>query len=372
MRILVIAPEYPPEVGGIGAYAFELDKGLKSNGVETLMLASSPGPNAPGLTRLPGWMNRRGLKLAGFLLSSAWLVLRFRPDAVLAMSWPQAGLAAWGLRLIGGPPYAVAAHGYELLRYKKGLMRHLMRLVLGRAGLLVANSSYTAGLLTLMGADTARVLVINPPVDQAAWPKEPDTRATVRRLNLTGKRVLLTTSRLEPRKGQAQVIRALNALKEEFPDLVYVMTGEGEFSAELEDLAAGLGVADRLRFAGFVSAGELARLYRLAEIYVSPSLAQGSQVEGFGISFIEAGLYELPVIAGATGGTRDAVEHGKTGFLLDPEDVGELTAALRLLLTNPGLAERTGRYASKRSGSRFTPQAAGRRLSQALKGMTSR
>jgi phosphatidylinositol alpha-1,6-mannosyltransferase len=91
---------------------------------------------------------------------------------------------------------------------------------------------------------------------------------------------------------------------------------------------------------------EIAEAYATATVYVGPSrLDRGINVEGFGISFVEAGASGTPSVAGDSGGVRSAVRDGETGFVVPPQDIKAIAAALRTLLADPARCEAMGRAA---------------------------
>jgi phosphatidylinositol alpha-1,6-mannosyltransferase len=97
-----------------------------------------------------------------------------------------------------------------------------------------------------------------------------------------------------------------------------------------------------------VDDADLPGLYRLATLYLGLSREEGREVEGFGISFVEASASGLPVVAGRSGGVPDAVRDGVTGVLVDPADVASITREVGALLSAPDrLAEMAaaGRHA---------------------------
>ena len=145
--------------------------------------------------------------------------------------------------------------------------------------------------------------------------------------------VLLLTVGLASRKGHDMVIGALPTLLRTVPDVTYVMVGAGP-QGYLDELARELRVRDRVIFTGPVSDELLSAIYGLCDIFVMPSrqdLAQHS-VEGFGLVFLEANACGKPVIAGRSGGTDDAVVHGVTGFLVDPDDPDDIATLLETFL----------------------------------------
>lgn len=171
------------------------------------------------------------------------------------------------------------------------------------------------------------------------------------------------------RKGHAQVLAAMRSLKERYPNLVYVITGNGEYRAELQRLTREYALEGQVRFTGFLPREEVWQLYQRADIYISPSLEDQGDVEGFGLSFVEAGLCGKPVIAGRSGGVADVVLDGETGILVDARNPDEVARALQTLLDNPPLRERLGKAARERALKEFTLEAQARKMLAALEDM---
>jgi glycosyltransferase involved in cell wall biosynthesis len=172
--------------------------------------------------------------------------------------------------------------------------------------------------------------------------------------HLAGKRVMLTVSRLIAAKGHDLVLRALAILQTRFPDLVYVIVGEGPEKKRLQDLSISLGVNNRVHFAGYVSDEALEAYYGACDVFVMAGRVTTHFVEGFGLVLIEAGIRRRPVVSTWVGGIREAVRHNKTGLLIAPEDVAQLTDALRQLLTNQELRIMLGENAEKFISGSFT------------------
>ena len=146
---------------------------------------------------------------------------------------------------------------------------------------------------------------------------------------------MLTVARLVPHKGQDIVIRAIAMLREDFPNLKYVLVGEGHDEQRLRALATELGVSRNVVFAGPISDDELPEAYATSTIYAGASRVDLEiNVEGFGISFLEASSSGLPVVAGDSGGVRSAVLDGQTGIVLPPKDVDSWARTLRNLLND--------------------------------------
>jgi len=279
------------------------------------------------------------------------------------MVWTHDGLVAYLLKKLFGLRYAIFAHGSEIIQTQGRLQRRLMTKVFRKADWVVANSHFTQRQVAALGIDTRKITVIHPPVERSSVLA---ASSIDHEFGLEGRRFLLTAARLVKRKGHGQVIRVLSQIRNHYPDLAYVITGNGSLRSTLELLAQEYGVQDRVRFAGYVSRDKLCQLYRRCTIYISPSEDDEGDVEGFGISLLEAGSYGKPVIAGRSGGVSDAVLDHQTGLLVDSRNLEEIRTALVTLLDKPALAEQLGERARERVEREFSLRGQGERLLRVL------
>lgn len=146
--------------------------------------------------------------------------------------------------------------------------------------------------------------------------------------------VLLTLTRLsfkERYKGYDNVLVSIKQLKQKYPRIKYLITGkyEPEEKDRLDKIIESLSLYNTVIFTGFIPDEEIAEYFNLADCYIMPS-----KKEGFGIVFIEAMYYRLPVIAGGIDGSTDALLNGKLGLLVNPDDQGELTTAMEKMINN--------------------------------------
>jgi glycosyltransferase involved in cell wall biosynthesis len=144
---------------------------------------------------------------------------------------------------------------------------------------------------------------------------------------------ILSVSRLIARKGLDTLIAALASSQR--PDLFLDMVGDGPIRASLQQLAVSFGVADRVRFHGFLEQPSLARLYAQADIFVLPSVA-----ESCSMALLEAMAAGLPLIVTKVGGTIELVEHGYNGLMVGARNVDDLSAALQTLARDRAQRER--------------------------------
>jgi glycosyltransferase involved in cell wall biosynthesis len=158
--------------------------------------------------------------------------------------------------------------------------------------------------------------------------------------------VVLTCARLDEQKGHDVLLRAAAQL----PEVAFAFAGEGPERGRLEELAAELGVADRILFLGYRT--DIPQLLAACDVFALPSLYEGSS-----LAVLEAMAARRAVVSSAIGGTDELIEDGESGVLVAPGEVDPLAAALRGLLTDGERRERLGRRARERVEADFTPAA---------------
>ena len=255
------------------------------------------------------------------------------------------GYTVWWVARQAGLPYLIYVNGGDLLREREKarswFKRQVTKRIFSDAAGVVANSAWTA---SLTGDVMRQVGVKRPPpvaaidlgTDPVHFHPGRDTGVLRAKLDLGDGPVILTVARLVPHKGQDIGIRAVASLAREFPTLRYLLVGEGHDEGRLRALADDLNVSDRVVFAGVLSDEEVAEAYAMASIYLGLSrIDRGVNVEGFGISFVEAGASGTPSVGGDSGGVRAAVRDGVTGIVVTPDDVSAAVSALRSLLGDP-------------------------------------
>jgi glycosyltransferase involved in cell wall biosynthesis len=159
----------------------------------------------------------------------------------------------------------------------------------------------------------------------------PKNRELSARLQLDGKRVVLTVGRVsgsERYKGFDEVIDVLPDLVRDHPDLMYVIGGGGTDASRLAAKSVERGVAKHIVFTGIFPEAMKADLYNLADVYAMPSRG-----EGFGFVFLEAMASGVPVIASKHDGGCEALLEGKLGTLVDPANLAELRVSINDQLT---------------------------------------
>jgi phosphatidylinositol alpha-1,6-mannosyltransferase len=261
------------------------------------------------------------------------------------------GLVARWMNIRYGIPYLCFIHGEDInIATTSCELKILTQSILKNAYRLVANSNFTVGLLRNdWQVPEEKIALMHPGIDVSQF-SQVARDPVARKYTTEGDMVLLTVGRLQKRKGQDAVIRSVAKLREKHPNLRYLIAGVGEQMAELRRLVAELSLEKQVLFLGAVSDQEMMDCYRECDIFVMSNRAVGKDCEGFGIVFLEAQAHGIPVIAGANGGTGDAMVHGLTGLRVDCQDYENpvhLTEAIDDLVSTPELRRNMGMVGRK-------------------------
>ena len=373
MRHLLVTNDFPPKVGGIQSYLWELWRRLRSEEVAVL---TTPYAGASDWDRGQPFHVERTRER--FLLPTPSLARRIDAcadhfGAQVVLLDPVLPLGVIGPRL--RHPYGVVLHGAEVtvpgrLPGSRAALRHVLR---------GANLVVSAGRYALSEAEraTGRVLPavdVPPGVDVDRFRPLTDVeRKDARRgfgLPVDGE-VVLGLSRLVPRKGFDVVIKAAARMADEYPDLTVAIGGTGRDRRRLESVARNSPSA-AVRFFGRVPEEALARLYGCADVFAMACRNRwfGLEQEGFGIVFLEAAAAGVPQVAGESGGSGEAVVDGETGFVVhDPQDPTAVADSLRALLGDAERRREMGAAARRRAETEFSYDVLAERLRTAIDGM---
>jgi len=241
------------------------------------------------------------------------------------------------------------AHGEEILVARSsGQLRRMASAVYRWSDVVIANSRSTEELVRDL-VPSANLVCVHPGVDVDAYYCDPDEISRFRRQwEWPADTIIVTTiARMEPRKNQSVVIRAIADLRKQGFPLAYVCGGDGEEKQNLVDLAHLLNLEAWVKFPGRISEEEKVVTLNASDIYAMPSIHAGEMIEGFGIVFLEAGAAGIPSIAGNVGGQPEAVLDGKTGLIVDGKDVCQVADAIRSLASNAELRGQMAREVRK-------------------------
>ena len=248
-------------------------------------------------------------------------------------------------------PHVITTHGtYGLIWHEYKPDRSLYERVLKRTALVCPVSQGTAELLQTYFGEALKNTRVHPVLNGNDFYK---TVTAEKALNRQPPQppILLTVGDVKPRKGQHLSLEAFAKIKERFPETHYHIAGlykQNDYYRQLQQFIASKDLQD-VTFIGAISDEELCREYQSASVFVLTPQQEGLHFEGFGLVYLEAGAYGLPVVGTLTGGVSDAVQEGVTGFLAKPGDVDGIAAAILRLLKDPELASQMGQANRHRS-----------------------
>ena len=325
MKIAVLTLDFPPQVGGVQTYLYEISRRLGET--------HKVGIVTPVKGQLPPAVPLQKITLSHGNAFRFWQALRAtQPDRVLVgHAHPQLLLPA---AVYTRNHHLTIAHGNDYLAAQQRWHRLLFNWLLSHSRQLVTHTQANAQHLKRLGLPDACVVYpgtdptwFTPPIAPAPFPP-----------------VLLTVGRLVARKGIDTVLYALPPLLSSYPDLRYHIVGDGPDRARLQALAQALRITPSVIFSGEVDHVQLLTAYQQAHIFVMPVREEekGTSVEGFGIVYLEASACGLPVIAGRSGGASEAVRHEHTGYLVAPNAPEAVARVVLNLLENPERRQQMG------------------------------
>jgi len=370
---ILVTNDFPPKVGGIQSYLWELWKRLPN---EDFYVYTTPFPNDEKFDlEQPFHIVRSNNKvlLPTPIVSKNVQKLTKDLEGELIV-WDPAfplGLVAPKSRI----PYALVLHGAELaIPGKLPIAKSFLANTLRKASLVICAGNYPAAEAERTAKQRLPLAIIPPGVDIDRF--RPGTLLEKKKIRenfgiQNTSPVILTLTRLVPRKGIDILIKAVKTLKKKYPELVLLIGGTGRDTRRLESLAKDS--EGSVRFLGRISEETLPDLYRAADILCMPCRSRwgGLEQEGFGIVFLEAAASGIPQIAGKSGGSADAVINNETGLVIDePKDPRQLAQAIEMLLQDSEKLECMGINARKRAESYFSYDLLSKNLTEALDSAT--
>jgi phosphatidylinositol alpha-1,6-mannosyltransferase len=363
---VVVSLDFPPEVGGAHLWLYEVYRRWPK---QVAVFTSRPPTNAEAVERVNAFDALQSGSLRVYrdasgdreinLLKLSYLLKTFsqaRRVAKLAQSdgckpclhalraFPEGFIALLAKRLLLRDAMLVTyAHGEEIL--VAGSSRQLSAMtqwVYRGSNAIIANSDNTVNLVRRV-CPTARVVRVHPGVDESFFFGNRCSAREQMRLRLGWSQdtfVLFSIARMEPRKNQSMVIRAVASLRNKGYDIRYICAGNGETRNSLESLVYDLGVQGSVAFPGQISDAEKREFLQGADVHIMISIQHGAMIEGFGIVFMEAAAAGLPSIAGDSGGQPEAVLDGRTGIVVDGRSFDEVAAAILKLAVDKELRNR--------------------------------
>jgi phosphatidylinositol alpha-1,6-mannosyltransferase len=369
VKHLLVTNDFPPKIGGIQSLLWEWWRRLPP---ESFAVLTSPYDGTAEFDAGEPYRIERTREPV--LLPHPWMVKQVDDlaadvgaDFVVLDPAVPLGLIGPSLRL----PYHLVLHGAEVtvpgrLPGAKQALAYTLR----RADGIIAAGGYPAAEAVHAAGRDLPITVVPCGVDPERFRPLTDVERLAARDHFgldADAEVIVSISRLVPRKGFDTAIRAAARLGRVRPKLRLVIAGGGRDDDRLRRLADELGAP--VTFLGRVPNADLPALYGCADVFAMLCRNRwgGLEQEGFGIVFVEAASCGVPQVAGNSGGAAEAVAHGETGFVIDePEDTQAVADAFATLLDDHDLRARMGERSRQRVVDEFAYEVLARRLGAAL------
>ncbi|GAA0244256.1 glycosyltransferase family 4 protein [Cryptosporangium japonicum] len=346
MKTLLVTNDFPPRPGGIQTFVHQL--AVRQPPGDLVVYASRWRGAEEFDAEQPFPVVRHPTSLLVPTPAAAKRIVRVAREHGCETVWYGAaaplGLLAHTLTKRAGITRQVAqTHGHEAGWAQLPAARQLLTRIADGVDVITYLGAYTRGKLEGPVKNKAELVHLPPGVDTSMFHPGVDGSAVRERYGLTDRPTIVCVSRLVPRKGQDELIRALPAIRRTIPDAALLLVSGGPYRATLEKLVAERGLQNDVTFTGSVPWEELPAHYAAGDVFAMPcrTRRKGLDVEGLGIVYLEASATGLPVVAGDSGGAPDAVLEGETGYVVSDRET--LVARTVELLGNPDKARTMGK-----------------------------
>ncbi|MDF1535034.1 MAG: glycosyltransferase family 4 protein [bacterium] len=371
---LIIYDDPSPEGGGIQNTAYWIGRKLEDKNLSVVVAGLEKYLNSPAYegTTIKFFKLKRPFRTKNTTdLRLLWLLIRLRLRygkrvVLYSLVINNVKVYRW-LKYFLGWKCVSFLHGNETLRLLAQRPDTLRKNILA-CTCVIANTRYTKTLVERLG-EFPNLWILPPgiPVENFQGPDQTFHRE---KLGWQDRKVILMLSRLVKRKGHLTVIKAVSKIRSKHPEVLLAIAGSGGYRADIEQLISEYGLNESVSLLGFVPEKDKPELYAACDVYCMPSEIdeRAFDVEGFGITFIEAGAMGTIVIGSDTGGIPDAIEQGKTGFLIQPGDDEQLAAILDEIFSNPAEFDGMRQYARMRAVNRFSWDSHATRMLELIEG----
>jgi phosphatidylinositol alpha-1,6-mannosyltransferase len=358
MKTLIVTLEYPPQVGGIANYIFNLSSHLPTQ--EVVIYA----PEHKQQTEFDNKNNWKTYRLNPYwnFIWPRWLRMFFQISALVEAEKIEmlyinhvlpVGYVAYLIQKLKKVPYILFLHGtdIEMAVTNQSKRKKFIKLVRA-AQSVVVNSEFLKNKLQTVVENLVDVKVIYPcPSDKffdTTMVDQSEIDLLRSRLALNGKKVIITVARMVEGKGYPHLVNSLSEILKKIPNIVWLVVGDGPKNKEVFEMVQKKSLQNVVRFLGSVERSELIKYYHLADLFVLLTHKDENHEEGWGTVFLEAAACGLPVVAGRVGGVEEAVLDEQTGLIVDTYQTQNVVSAIVRLLSDQELAKKFAQAGQER------------------------
>lgn len=374
MKKLIVTLEYPPDIGGIATYTDQFAEALNS---EEVVVLAPPTENSEKHDEEKDFtVYRRKFYYPKFFWPR-WLQLFFAMkeiikkediDIVYLHHIVPVGYVAWMIKKFMNIPYLVFSHGIDIVSAtRSNWKKRWVKKVVDQSERVVMNSKSLEERLHERLPETKSKTVVLYPCPETQFKEEPKKQKIKQlknKLSLEGKQVMLTVSRLDHGKGVEHLVKLMPEILKKRPHLVWVIVGDGPMEQKIKERIRKYNLQNVVRFVGSIEHNKLVDYYNLADLFVLLTHPYHGAEEGLGLVFLEAAASGLPVVAGESGGVREAVKDGETGYVVKTFRDWEVVDKISELLDKKEKAKKMGQNAEQRIEDKFVWERQLRKIDQ--------
>ena len=329
-NVTVLTPNY------LGALPYENMEGINVHRFRYFLKGYEKLAGSEGI--LPTLKRKKHyyLLVPFFILAEFWALLKIikktKPNVIHA-HWilPQGFVAALAHK-ITRVPFVLTTHGADIYGLQGKFASALKGFALRNAATVTVVSKNIQELILQQFGEQVQTKVIPMGVDSTLFHPEKKDPQIRKRHGIKGP-FLLYVGRLSEKKGVRYLLEAVPEITKHHSQAKLLIIGTGEQRQNLLQLTKDLNITDNIIFAGALPNNDVPPYFATADIFIGPSItAEGGDTEGFGLTFVEAGMSGCIVVATDVGGISDIIENGKTGFLVKEKNYAQLAVVINKIL----------------------------------------
>lgn len=344
-KVLLLTENFPPIEGGSGRWFWELYSRLPKDKIVVCThhfdegFAFDKTHNIP-VIRFPlhspewGFKSISGLRFYIACVRKLLKIIKeYEIEEIHCGRVIHEGVTAWIVSMLTGTQFRCYVHGEDVETAATSREQSfLVRRVCKSARQLICNSYNSRNLVVSLGFENDdKCSVLHPGVDVERFKPGPPDHEFRNEMGWSNRKILLTVGRLQQRKGQDYLIKAMPDLIEATPDLLYAVVGRGECEETLKNLIAELKLENHVKLYTDLNDEYLIKCYQQCDFFILPNRTIDNDIEGFGMVLVEAQACGKLVIAGNSGGTAETMVIGESGEIIDcsnPEKISKELAPL--------------------------------------------
>lgn len=356
--IIITTQCFFPKIGGIESLMTGMASAMAEVEDNVLVLADGKEHKTDNdqkykIIRFNSWKPIRRIQKARYL---SYLCKENKVKAIFADSWKSIELVNLLKTKI-----LVLAHGTEIpkpskkKKFRSTYKRKRIINAFSKSNIIIANSNYTKDLLNAsLNINQQNIEIVHPGIDVYRDFITPLDKSRINKYIGKGNPILITLARLEKRKGHSFVLNAIAKLKDKYPNILYVIAGDGLYKRELKILVENLNIKRNVLFLGWITEPEKSLLLKNSDIFIMTPTIDQESVEGFGMSFIDAAFHGIASIGSDSGGISDAILSNETGLICKTGDQLDIESKIELLLENKNKRFELGQNGKKMAFREYT------------------